>query len=256
MFGLQPSRSNLPDFLSRYLIFLMLFACWFLVRRLAFHLIEQRGKPQRKGKEVGRLAVLVIAALATMMFLQLIKLKVEYFEFVGILVILGLGGLRESLAKKALHNWSQLVSLTYVTGVSYISISLAIEVTTWQPAFLALGLACMVLAFEVLKFLEQNLDRYSFQRNGTPISKGSQLARAVPFLLACGPTFVASMAYMNELPKSFGAVFLTLWPSSRIITALKDAEKSGTLAQNLSQQASGISVLFIVIIALTSYLSI
>lgn len=255
----RANAGTLAEIVGRYLVFLLLFVSWHIVKRIAFQLISQREQADKAGEkrnEKLKLLGLITSALLTMLFLQLMRLRVGYAEFVGILVILGLGGLRESLLKKGLLDWAQLVSLFYLTGIGYISICLIHGAVVWQPVFIALGLACLVLSFEILDVIEQNPERYPFQRNGTPTSKGAKLARCVPFLLACGPTFVASMAYMNELPKSFGAVFLTLLLSSRVITSLKDAEKSGTSPPVLSKQVAGICVLFVVIIAVTRYLTI
>ncbi|MBN8549413.1 MAG: hypothetical protein J0M12_08875 [Deltaproteobacteria bacterium] len=251
--GLSGPALILSDILPRLAIFFLLFLSWYAAKQTAFSLIEARAlseKESRPKREGLRLVGLVISAIATLAFLQLMRLHLSYETFVGILALVGLGGLRVSLLKKGLSNLADLISLLYLTGIGFASVILTAGLLFWQPLLLALGVACMTLAFEKLQRIESAPNTASLPR----LSKTD--ARSLAFLLVGAPTFVAFLSYMNELPRSFGAVYLTLLLSSRVITALKNAQESGHLSGGLSQRVAGISLLFIAIIAVASHLSI
>jgi hypothetical protein len=250
------SPTPLVEAASTYAVFLLLFIAWYYVKYFGFGLIALRGKSakDRSKPEKRRLFGLVLSCIVTMIFLQLLRIRLGYEHFVGALLILGVGGIRISLLKKGLINWSQLVSLCYLTAIGFLTFTLVTDKITWVAIYVSLGLACMVLAYEVVQYAIDNPQVASFHQNGAPRSKGTSIVRPVPFLLIFGPTFIALMVYMRELPSGFLAVFITLLFSSRVITALKDAEKSGTLTTGIERRVASISVLFTVIIAVASHL--
>lgn len=234
-----------PTVSASYVLFFGLFLAWYGVKRSAFELIERKAaqKAQPSAKDKLLLVALAVTSGLTLVFLELMRLRLQYEVFAGVLAVVGLGALRLSLEKKKLTNWAQLVSLLYLTGVGSISIFLGMAVLSWQPVYIGLGLACMVLAAEILAAIE---------REQLPMSA----ARSVPYLLTCGPTFIAALSYMHELPRSFLAIFVTLIPSTRIITAIKNAQSSSSLSMRTWHAASGICLLFVGIIAVASYLYI
>lgn len=253
--GFLASADPYVDTLIRYLVFLGLFAVWAGVRYFAFTIIERKAKAEEdEPGDKKLLAGLLICSAISMLLLQILWMRIPYEAFTGMLALLGLSALRISLQKKNLPAWSHLASFIYLSGIGYLSFALVSGQTPWQPIFMGLGMGSMVLGFEIIDSLSRKHWKRGSNGHAGFTESEKEFARTASFLMVCGPVFVAVLSYMGTLPKAFLSIFITLVFSSKVITALKNAEKSGTLPESLGLKAAGISVLFAGIIAVASHL--
>ncbi len=261
-FGVNRERLLDEAWMSSFLLFLLLFLSWSAVKACAFAIIERKAaaKAEPSGKDKLLLLGLVLSALLTLALLGTLRFKFEYIVFIVVLALLGFGALQTSLLKKGITGLAQLIGLIYLTGIGALSMVMMLENPTWQPLLISLGVACSVLAAEILRDVVNRKDVYPFERNGTPESakqsKRERATRPVPLLLCCAPLFVAALAYMHELPRPYLAVVLVLLPSTSLITKLKNTKDSVELDRSVGTMAAGISLLFIGIITLVSHLTI
>lgn len=260
-------------FLERFAIFLLIFLIWYSIRKL---FLKIYARPANTNAVNGILYIpLVVLAFLQMIFLQIIKTKIELLAFqLMITSILGLG-LRDSSKEKGYYIAS--CSLDFFSTYIIILLSFQMADSSWSPAlfllaasFTSIHTACYIIRlayskeFKVIGLKHLIKNKVEKEEKSTLCSKISYLIMAfkniprasvstvISLLFFAAPTIVIGMSIFEFLPSYYGAVAI-IYPLLAWTTAeLQEVYTGKQLDNAFLTKCSGVYIIFTVIISLLS----
>ena len=253
----------LGGYVRAYLLFLLMFVFWNLLRWIVRS--EQglraaqtgKKKPQElpRGMRIRNYLVITVISLFFLASLKPFETLFGSENFYVALAAMISAALADHLQVRRRFIPATLLRCAYYGGVGFLSFEPGLPPSWWQPALMSAGLAFMAAAQEIPAFLEvlsgELATRKPEKRTASPEGMAfRRLSQLLVMLFMAGPFAIAALVYAGQAHRSFLLIFLTLTISVRLFTALQQAEKTAEISPTIAREATGTSLLFVVIIGI------
>ncbi|MBX7143859.1 MAG: hypothetical protein K1X79_05360 [Oligoflexia bacterium] len=238
--GLQSDFFQLPITIRALLYFWTIFLSWALARPLAFLVLRKKQEQYTSSIKNSALPFFAFISLTLigMALLTLLRTLVPEEIFLVIFALIGLSALRDAFAQRQNYNLAALFALLAATCAGTASLGVIGQSLHWQYVAFGLGIGSLSTAF----FISECGGEASAQNK-----------RTLQLLLFAGPTFVAALAYLRQLPPTYLATFLLLPLAAKVNLWIKN-RTARELEPLLPTATAGLTLLFLLIVAALRYM--
>lgn len=277
IYGLIPQNIfSMQVFLKKYTIFLLMFMCWYGVRRTFMHLQNERRSTGGSGRSllVLKYAALIVLLTVTMTLLQIFKTNFGQEAFVTALSCMFTIGLTDSFLRLGYGGSAVLTRFISAFGLSFLTFQ--IIAPSWSAAAICFsaGIALLVTAVFIAELAEQGRIRITginsllaqspepdedsgkLRKGVTRIKRSLALLPRTGFALIyslclfMSPMLIVALTVFSGLPRYFCFVCVCLPFCAGQANAAQNASENKDLPESFSRDTSGICLLFVVIIIL------
>lgn len=238
--GLPIDYFQLPITLRALIYYWIIFLTWAIARSLAFKVLQRKVSGQYQASTFRSFLPFlgfVLLTLGGMTLLTLLRSLVSEEVFLIIFALLGLVALKDALAKREKYDGAALCAFLASSAAGAASLGITGDTLHWQYAGIAFSLASLTTA----AFISET---------GMPVI--TRNVRTLKLLFFAGPTFVATLAYLRQLPPIYLLSFAIL-PLAAKLNNLLSTKSERELENILPIASSGLCLLLFAIFALLRF---
>lgn len=259
MLEVAPDPSLLQGYIERYFAFLGSWCFWALLCWLIpTGFLKNAPAATNPSWRLLSQLLLVPAAILFLLFVQLFKTRTSDLAFYLHLATLTTASIAES--SRINQKISQRLLLSFISrgAIAYMSFFLNLQSWYWQPVFLSGGLASMVGAHEIAGYLQKTSKAISSHYRGRKGAQAHQalqrqfgfLGNAYSVFLLLGPLLIAVLSYLNQLPKVYLLLVLTIPLSIKLLKLAKSKEDLEFPPEFFITETTSISIFYAVMMFL------